>query len=150
MTVNFALICGSLLLGSCALASGIGISICGKAAIGAWKKCFLTNKPAPMIVIAFAANPVTQTFYGFILMRRLMDVAADVAVTDINRMLVYSGYAFAAGVALFCTAIIQGKIAACAIDALCETRKGFAHYYTVLGAAETVALFAMVLTMVML
>jgi V/A-type H+-transporting ATPase subunit K len=148
MMVNLGLICGSLLLGTSALASGIGINICGQAAIGAWKKCFLTNKPAPMVLIAFAANPVTQTFYAFILLRRFMDVAAE--VSTLNEMLVYLGYALAAGVALFVTAIIQGKIGACAVDALCETRKGFAHYYTVMGAAETVALFTVVFTIAML
>lgn len=146
--INIGLICGSLLLGITALGSGIGINICGQAAIGAWKKCFLSNKPAPMILIAFAANPVTQTFYAFILTQRFMEVAAG--ATDINQILVYFGYALAAGISLFVTAIIQGKIGACAVDALCETRKGFAHYYTVMGAAETVALFTMVFTIAML
>ena len=95
-----------------------------------------------MIFIAFTANPVTQTFYAFILMGRIME-AAEV---DPSRMLVISGFSLAAGIALFVTAIIQGKLAACCVDALAETRKGFAQYMAVMGAAETVALFSMVLT----
>ena len=142
MTFNLGMISSSLLMGVTALGSGIGVNICGQAAIGAWKKCFLSNKPAPMILIAFAANPVTQTFYAFILMGRMMEAAQ----ANPDKMLVYLGYSLAAGAALFVTAVIQGKIGASAVDALVETRKGFAQYMAVMGAAETVALFSMVFT----
>jgi V/A-type H+-transporting ATPase subunit K len=142
MIFNVGLISASLLLGITALGSGIGINICGQAAIGAWKKCFLSNKPAPMMLVAFAANPVTQVFYAYIVMSRLMEAGE----ADPSRALVFLGYCLAAGISLFVTAIIQGKIGACAVEALVETRKGFAHFYAVMGAAETVALFTMVFT----
>ena len=142
MITNIAMIMGSVLLGVTALASAIGIYICGQAAIGAWKKALLNNKPAPMLLIAFAANPVSQVFYAYILMNRLMEVAE----ANPERMLIYMGYCLMAGVSLFFTAIIQGKIGAYACDALIETRKGFAQYMAVMGAAETVALFTMVFT----
>ena len=142
LNLNVALIMGSLLLGVTALASGIGIYICGQAAIGAWKKALLNNRPAPMLLIAFAANPVTQTFYAYILMSRLMEVSE----ADPAKMLIYSGYCLAAAVSLFVTAVFQGKIGAYACDALVETRKGFAQYMAVMGSAEAVALFTMVFT----
>ena len=142
MVSNIGLISGSLVLGITALGSGIGANIVGQAAIGAWKKCYLSNRPAPMMLVAFAANPVTQTFYAFILMGRLMEVAE----ANPEKALVYLGFALAATIALFITAIIQGKIGACAVEAIVETRKGFAQFYAVMGAVETIALFTMVFT----
>ena len=140
---NFGLISGSLVLGITALGSGMGANIVGQAAIGAWKKCYLSNRPAPMMLIAFAANPVTQVFYAFILMGRLMEVAE----ASPEKAFICLGFSIAATIALVATAIIQGKIGACAVEALVETRKGFAQYIAVMGAVETIALFTMVFTM---
>ena len=142
MTINWGLICGSLILSGTAFGSGFGVLIAGQAAIGAWKKCFLTNKPAPMLMLAFIANPVTQTFYAYILMDQLM-AAAELYP---EKMFVYVGFSLAATATLIATAIIQGKIAASAVESICETRKGFAHDMAVMGVAETVALFTMVFT----
>ena len=142
MIFNIGLISGSLVLGITAIGSGIGANIVGQAAIGAWKKCYLSNRPAPMMLIAFAANPVTQVFYAFILMGRLMEVAE----ANPERAMIYLGFALAATISLVVTAIIQGKIGACAVEALVETRKGFAQFIAVMGAIETIALFTMVFT----
>ena len=56
-------------LGIAATGSAIGIGIAGQATIGAWKRCYVNNKPAPATLIAFAGAPLTQTIYGFLLMR---------------------------------------------------------------------------------
>jgi V/A-type H+-transporting ATPase subunit K len=45
------------------------------------------------------------------------------------------------------SAIAQGQAGAAGADALSETGKGFANYIAVVGICETVALFAMVLSM---
>jgi len=132
-----------LVFGLAAMGSGFGIGFAGPATVGAWKKCYLANKPAPMTMLAFTGNPLTQVFYGFLLMDPLR-MAAEKASVD--GLLVLS-YGVAAGLALFFTAIVQGKIAACACDAMAEKNKGFAQYMIVMGIAETVALFAMVFTM---
>jgi len=142
MTINWGLICGALILSVTALGSGIGINIAGQAAIGAWKKCFLNNKPAPMILLSFVGNPVTQVFYAYILMDNLMAAAAE----NPDKMLIYMVFSLVGTAALVTTAIIQGKIAAYAVVSICEARKGFAHYMAVMGIAETVALFTMVFT----
>ncbi|MFH0732997.1 MAG: V-type ATP synthase subunit K, partial [Candidatus Omnitrophota bacterium] len=55
-----------------------------------------------------------------------------------------------AGAAIGLSAYWQGKCAASACDALGETGKGFANYMVVLGMTETVALFVMVFTLVVL
>ena len=56
-------------MGIAAIGSAIGIGIAGQGAIGAWKRCYLNNKPAPFILTVFAGAPLTQTIYGFLLMK---------------------------------------------------------------------------------
>ena len=51
-----------------AMGSGLGAGAAGSSAIGAWKKCYGQNKPAPFLLLAFAGAPLSQTIYGFILM----------------------------------------------------------------------------------
>jgi len=97
-------------------------------------------------MLAFTGNPLTQVFYGFLLMAPIRDVAMHSAATEQTLWLVMF-YGLAAGIALFFTAVIQGKIAACACEAIAEKNQGFAQYMIVMGIAETVALFAMVFTM---
>ena len=48
------------------------------------------------------------------------------------------------------SAYVQGKAGAAGADALAETGKGFSQYITVVGLCETVALFALVFSMVAL
>ena len=48
------------------------------------------------------------------------------------------------------SAISQGKAGAAGADALAETGKGFALYIMVVGLCETVALFALVFSLVAL
>ena len=52
------------------------------------------------------------------------------------------------GLAMAASAIAQGKAGAAASDALGETGKGFSQYIMVVGLCETVALFAMVFSMI--
>ena len=144
--MNLGLLGAGLVMGIAAIGSGLGIGYAGQATIGAWKKCYIANKPAPMMLLAFAGAPLTQTFYGFILMGRMI-VAANSAPE--NGWL-YVGFGIASGFAMAFSAIFQGKAGAAAADAQAETGKGFAQYIAVVGIAETVALFAMVLTMISL
>jgi V/A-type H+-transporting ATPase subunit K len=108
------------------------------AAVGAWKKCFVQNKPAPFLLVAFVGAPLTQTIYGFILMNALNDASANI---DPALLL---GAGVLGGIAMGMSAWFQGKSAAVASDALAETGKGFGNYIMVLGLVETVALFVMV------
>ena len=141
--MDFGMLGAGLVFGLAAVGSGIGIGIAGMANVGAWKKCFLANKPAPMLLLAFTGNPLTQTFYGFILMGTLRAAAASPGVSGS----VILGYGIAAGLSFLFSAIAQGKIAASACEALVEKNAGFAQYMIVMGICETVALFTMVLTM---
>ncbi len=123
-----------------AIGSGLGTGIAGMAAVGAWKKCYAQSKAAPFLLLAFVGAPLTQTIYGFLLLLTL-------------RGLVEKGvYAWAfgllGGAAMGVSALMQGKAAAGACDALAETGKGFVNYMIVLGIIETVALFVMVFFMI--
>lgn len=140
--MNIGLLGAALALGIAAVGSAIGINIAGQAAIGSWKKCYMNNKPAPFILTVFAGAPLTQTIYGFLLMQQMKGSTADAG------FLLALG--IAAGVAMAFSAVAQGKAGAAGADALSETGKGFSQYITVVGLCETVALFALVFSMVAL
>jgi V/A-type H+-transporting ATPase subunit K len=146
VAMNLGMLGAGLTFTLSALGSGIGVLICGLATIGVWKKTYLANKPASMIMLAFTGNPLTQTFYGFILMNAMMGAA----VVEPEKGLFFLIFGIASGVTILITAIVQGKLGAVGVDALGETGKGFAQYYTVMGIAETVALFTMVFGLISL
>ncbi len=126
-------------LGIAAIGSAIGIGAAGQAAIGAWKRCYMNNKPAPFILTVFAGAPLTQTIYGFLLMQQMLGkIAAGANEGGMLALGIFSGLAMAM------SAISQGKAGAAGSDAMGETGKGFAQYIMVVGLCETVALFAMV------
>ncbi|MCM8763465.1 MAG: V-type ATP synthase subunit K [Candidatus Omnitrophica bacterium] len=122
-----------------ALGSGLGAGVAGMSAIGAWKKAFAQNKIAPFLMVAFVGAPLTQTIYGMILMNRMADLVSQGSFLW--------GIGILSGLAMGISALMQGKAAAVACDALGETGKGFGNYIVVLGIIETVALFVMVFTL---
>jgi len=136
--MNFSLIGIGATMALSAVGSGIGAGVAGMAAIGAWKKCFAQNKPAPFMLVAFVGAPLTQTVYGFILMNALK---AAIGKMDPGLIL---GIGIFGGMAMGVSAWYQGKAGACAADAFAETGKGFGNYIMVIGLVETVALFIMV------
>jgi len=136
--MNFSLIGIGATMALSAVGSGIGAGVAGMAAIGAWKKCFALNKPAPFMLVAFVGAPLTQTVYGFILMNALK---AAIGKVDPGLIL---GIGIFGGMAMGVSAWYQGKAGACAADAFAETGKGFGNYIMVIGLVETVALFIMV------
>ena len=123
-----------------AVGSALGTGVAGMAAVGAWKKCFAQNKPAPFLIAAFVGFPLSQTIYGMILMNA---VSAAATASSLVRL----GAGVFGGLAIGFSALMQGKAAANAADALAETGKGFGNYVMVLGIIETVALFVMVFLM---
>lgn len=129
-------------LGIAAMGSAIGIGVAGQAAIGAWKRCYMNNKPAPFILTVFAGAPLTQTIYGFLLMQSMITSERD------GMFLLALG--IFSGLAMALSAVFQGKAGAAGSDALGETGKGFVQYIMVVGLCETVALFAMVFSMLVL
>ena len=129
----------SAVLALSAVGSALGAGTAGMAAIGAWKKAFAQNKPAPFMLVAFVGAPLTQTVYGMILMNKMAELTAK------GVYLWWVG--LFAGLAMGTSALFQGKAAAVACDAMGETGKGFGNYIVVLGIVETVALFVMAFSM---
>lgn len=142
MDLNLGLIGIGAVLALAALGSAMGAGVAGMAAVGAWKKCFLGNKPAPFLLVAFVGAPLTQTIYGFILMNTLITKAK--APTNPMDAMTLLGVGVLGGLAMGASAYFQGKAGAAASDAFAETGKGFGQYLMVLGLIETVALFVMV------
>lgn len=138
--MNIGMIGVAAVLGLSAIGSGVGAAIAGQAAIGAWKRNYLANKPASFLLVVFAGAPLTQTIYGFILMQRMMSVAGT------RDPLLLLGAGIIGGAAMGVSAIAQGMASASSCDAFGETGKGFGQYITVVGLCETVALFVMAFT----
>lgn len=146
--MNLGLLGAALAFTIASIGSGLGVGIVGCATVGVWKKAYLANKAASLLMVAFVGACLTNVFYGFILMGQITTAALDPA--NASKALYYLVLGAVAGVSLAIPAIVQGKIGAAAVDALCETGKGFSQYLTVIGIAETVALFTMVLAMISL
>ncbi|HCH28052.1 MAG TPA: V-type ATP synthase subunit K, partial [Ruminococcaceae bacterium] len=89
--------------------------------------------------------PLTQTIYGFLLMNFIKSAYNGGA----NATLCMAVGIFA-GIAIGLSALFQGKVAAAAADALGETGKGTANYFIVIGIVETVALFTLVFSLLLL
>ena len=137
----FGMLGAAICMGIAAIGSAIGIGIAGQGAIGAWKRCYVNNKPAPFILTVFAGAPLTQTIYGFLLMNiKLKTLGAENPGMAL-------GLGIASGLAMMFSAIAQGKAGAAGSDALGETGKGFTNYIMVVGLCETIALFSMVFGM---
>ncbi len=137
--MSFGFFGAAAALGISAIGSALGLAIAGQATIGAWKRCYMNNKPAPFILVAFAGAPLTQTIYGFLLMNKMLESSQS------DWFLL--GLGVVCGLSIAASAIAQGKAAAAGSDSLAETGKGFAQYITIVGLCETVALFVMVFGM---
>ena len=141
--MNWGMIGAGVVMGIAAMGSAIGIGTAGQGAIGAWKRCYLNNKPAPFLLVVFAGAPLTQTIYGFLLMNSMKN-SANVA----SNPAFFLGLGVACGLSMCMSAIAQGKAGAAGSDALAETGKGFSQDIMVVGLCETIALFSMVFGMI--
>lgn len=121
-----------------AIGSALGIGVAGMAAIGAWKKCYMQNKPAPFSLLIFAVGPVSQTFYGYLLMGKLLSV---VSVANPGLLL---GVGVLGGLGIGLASYFQGVVGAAASDSFVETGKGFTNSLLIIGTLESVSLFVYV------
>ena len=148
-------------LGLSAAGSAFGTGYAAAAAVGAWKKCYAANKPAPFLLLSFVGAPITQTLYGMILMFIMLGKVefienAEGVITGIKQ-LVASGAGLPvlvagifAGLGIGLSALFQGRAGAGACDAQAETNQGFTNYLAALGIVETVAIFTMVFALIAL
>jgi V/A-type H+-transporting ATPase subunit K len=133
-------------IGLAAFGSALGCGAAGAAAVGAWKKCYAQNRPAPFQLAVFAGAPLSQTIYGMILMFLISGKAVESAAA----WPVFLVLGIISGVAMGASAWKQGVAGAGACDAFAETGQGFTNYLMALGIIETVAIFVMAFGIVLL
>jgi V/A-type H+-transporting ATPase subunit K len=143
--MNWGLVGVGAALALAAVGSALGTGTAGMAAVGAWKKCFVANRPAPFILVAFVGFPLSQTIYGFLLMQTLANAALSGSDVDPAYIL---GAGVLGGLAIGMSAWFQGRAAAAAADSMGETGKGTSNYISVLGIVETVAIFVLVFLLI--
>ena len=130
-------------LGLSGAGSALGTGMSANAAVGAWKKCYAADKPAPFLLLSFVGAPITQTLYGMILMFTMFGkLSVEGAGIPCLVLGIFSGFAIGA------SAFFQGRAAAAACDAQAETNQGFTNYLAALGIVETVAIFTMVFSLI--
>ncbi len=132
-----------------AVGSAIGIGKAACSAIGAWKKCYAQNKPAPYILFSYVGAPLTQTLYGMVVMFMMFGLSGVSEETGAANCIDGAGLSclilgLFAGLGIGASAVLQGAAAAGAADAQAETGKGLANNMGVIGVVETVAIFVMV------
>ena len=143
---KFMIVAGAIAcLGLSAAGSAVGTGFAATAAVGAWKKCYAANKPAPFLLLSFVGAPITQTLYGMILMF-LMLGKTQVAGAGVPCLVL----GVFAGLGIGLSALFQGRAGAAACDSQAETNQGFTNYLAALGIVETVAIFTMVFTLIAL
>ena len=96
-------------IGFAAIGSAYGCGSASCAAMGAWKKCYAQNKPAPFQLLIFAGAPLSQTIYGMIVMFIVMGGASNVALATAGNWIVYSLVGVLAGIAMGVSALWQGS-----------------------------------------
>ena len=132
-------------LGLSATGSALGTGYAAAAAVGAWKKCYAQNKPAPFLLLSFVGAPITQTLYGMILMFIMLG-KDGVQGAGLATLLL----GIFAGLGIGMSALFQGRAGAAACDSQAETNQGFTNYLAALGIVETVAIFTMVFALIAL
>ncbi len=128
-----------------ALGSACGVGCAALSAVGGWKKCYASGKPAAFMMVGFAGAPLTQTIYGFLLMN-FINSAIGNGIPDVIAFTV----GVLGGAIIGLSAWLQGRCSASACDALAETGKGTSNYLIVIGIIETVALFTLVFSLLLL
>ena len=71
VVLNFGWIGIAAALAISAAGSALGVGTAGMAAVGAWKKAFMQDKPAPFALVVFVGAPLTQVIYGWLMMGHL-------------------------------------------------------------------------------
>ena len=131
-------------MGLAGAGSAFGTGFASAAAVGAWKKCYAANKPAPFLLLTFVGAPITQVLYGMIVMNRMLKFVEDGASAPVGAGVPLLLAGVFAGLAIGLSALFQGRAGAAACDAQAETNQGFSNYLAALGIVETVAIFALV------
>ena len=123
--------------------SAIGTGIGANAAVGAWKKCYAHNRPAPFTLLVFVGMPLTNTLYGLLLMNSIITKALSLPLLPGGGWILF-GLCIFVGLVMGLAAWVQARAAACACDAQGETGQGFGNYIGAIGIIEGVTIFIVI------
>jgi len=130
------------------IGSALGTGAAGASAIGAWKKCYAQNKPAPFQLLILSGAPLSQTIYGMVIMFFAISKFSALKSPELWPFFLIVGVL--SGIGMGFSAWMQGQAAAGSCDAFAETDKGFTNYLMILGIIETVAIFIMAFAIVVM
>ncbi|HBC87431.1 MAG TPA: V-type ATP synthase subunit K [Lentisphaeria bacterium] len=130
------------------IGSTLGTSASGSAAVGAWKKCYTLDKPAPFQLAVFSGAPLSQMIYALIMMILINNKILAPGMSQEWHICLTLG--ILSGIGLGFSSFYMGLVAAKCCDAFGETNKGFTNNLMILGIIETVSLFVMVFAIVLL
>ena len=130
------------------IGSTLGTSASGTAAVGAWKKCYTMDKPAPFQLAVFSGAPLSQMIYALIMMILINNKILEAGAAHYWHICLTLG--LLSGIGLGFSSFYMGLVAAKCCDAFGETNKGFTNNLMILGIIETVSLFVMVFAIVLL
>ena len=130
------------------IGSALGTGAAGASAIGAWKKCYAQNKPAPFQLLILSGAPLSQTIYGMVIMFFAISKFETLKSPELWPFFLIVG--ILSGIGMGFSAWMQGQAAAGSCDAFAETDKGFTNYLMILGIIETVAIFIMAFAIVVM
>lgn len=137
-----------LAMGLAGVGSSLGILASGTAAAGAWTKDSKAGKGLAFTYIILTAMPMSQTFYGFILMSKMQALPASAIAANAGLLLAMG---LLGGLGEMISAWGQGKIGAAGCRCLSESDgKGFAFLVINMGIIETIGILTMVLMLVVL
>ena len=138
-------------LGISAMGSALGCGTAGMSAITMWKKAYAQGKSALFTLLVFVGAPISQTIYGMLLMMYILGrIGPEGSDPTATLWPAYLGVGIFGGLGIAISAWFVGKSAANGCNALGETGKGLVNYLMVLGVGETVALFVMVFSMMLI
>ena len=121
----------------------IGIGFSGTAALGVIKRCKKENKPIPWIIFPFVGAPVVGAFYSNILLLHMLEIG----INSENESILFS-YTIGVGLIIALSMAIMGKLGAIACNELSEDLKRLNFHFIKIGAANAVAVFAMIFAMI--
>ncbi len=100
-------------------------------------------------MIIFASSPLSQVIYGMIVMFIINDKIGRVADAIIYIWPVLMFIGILSGIALGVSSWIQGVVGASSSDSFGESNRGFVNLLMMIGVVETVSIFIMAFSIVL-
>lgn len=140
--MNFDMVGPALALGLACAGSAIGCGIAGLASHAVMGRV----EEGHGKFIGMAATPSSQSIYGFVLMLLMSQKILEGSLSAMGGV----GIGVAAGSAILCSAVFQGKVAAAGIQASAKQPAIFGKCFAAIGIIESFALFAFVFSMLIM